>query len=101
MMTAISSIQYVFITIFLYSYGKQGKAAESQEYAIICDNQHILSTTRPDKMHVIQSVRVPSTGISRQVRYVRVVIHKPATRYGSSIWRFQIWGRPVQDSGVV
>jgi hypothetical protein len=25
-------------------------------------------------------------------RYVKLVIHKPATQWGSSVWRFQIWG---------
>lgn len=26
------------------------------------------------------------------VRYVRLTIHAPATEWGSSIWRLQIWG---------
>ena len=26
------------------------------------------------------------------VRYVRLTIHAPATAWGSSIWRLQIWG---------
>ena len=33
------------------------------------------------------------------VRYVRLSIHKPATEWGSSIWRLQLWGFEVQSPG--
>lgn len=31
------------------------------------------------------------------VRYVRLNIHAPATEWGSSIWRLQLWGYEVHD----
>lgn len=38
--------------------------------------------------HVVQEVTLPASS----ARYVRLIIHKPSTRWGSSLWRFQIWG---------
>jgi hypothetical protein len=62
-----------------------------------------------DKMHVIQDVRMspPSRGgtvtgmlgtIGQQpVRYIRLLIKRPATRYGASIWRLQVYGIPYEE----
>lgn len=33
-----------------------------------------------------------SSVLESGVRYVRLIIHAPATEWGSSIWRLQIWG---------
>lgn len=44
-----------------------------------------MSTT--DK-HIVQEVSLPASS----ARYVRLIIHKPSTRWGSSLWRFQVWG---------
>ena len=56
---------------------------------------HITSTKRPSKMHIIHFADVMPDARARRVRYVRLRIHRPATRFGSSIWRLQVWGTPV------
>jgi hypothetical protein len=33
-----------------------------------------------------------SSVLESGVRYVRLIIHAPATEWGSSLWRLQIWG---------
>ena len=30
------------------------------------------------------------------IRYIRLFINSPATRWGVSVWRFQVWGLPQQ-----
>lgn len=39
-----------------------------------------------------ESLRFRTSALESGVRYVRLVIHAPATEWGSSIWRLQIWG---------
>ena len=41
-----------------------------------------------------------SVFIKSNVRHVRLTIHSPATEWGSSIWRLQIWGYEVPDITV-
>jgi hypothetical protein len=40
----------------------------------------------------LKSGDLGSSVLESGVRYVRLIIHAPATEWGSSIWRLQIWG---------
>lgn len=45
-------------------------------------------------------IKPKSMFVKSSVRYVRLTIHSPATEWGSSIWRLQIWGYEVPDITV-
>lgn len=72
-------------------------------------------TSKRDKMHIIQEIIFGSLNdqeivddpqrqlighrqqkmmqaIDQPIRYVKLLIHRPSTRWGSSIWRLQVWG---------
>lgn len=74
----------------------QVRKTRDEEFSTLCTSRHIASTRQPDKLHVVQTVAVPEHKRQMPVRYVRLVIHKPATRYGASIWRLQVWGSAVE-----
>lgn len=48
------------------------------------------SSVQPTDLTGERGVGVQSDRIT--VRYVRLTIHRPATEWGSSIWRLQLWG---------
>lgn len=55
-------------------------------------------TIEKNPKHVIQEASLPADAdFSRlNCRYVRLMIHRSSTMWGSSVWRFQVWGRPGQ-----
>ena len=73
----------------------QVRSSVGAEYTVLCTGRDIVRTERPSKMHIIQHIPVPASRLQQQrtARYVRLLIHRPATRYGASIWRLQVWGR--------
>jgi len=71
------------------------KNSIDEPYLDLCSSAHITSATHPNKMHSIQTVAVPSVNTNVAVRFVRLLIHRPGTRFGSSIWRFHVWGVPA------
>ncbi len=50
---------------------------------IIDDPNHQLRGNRQQRL--MQAIATP-------IRQVKLLIHRPSTRWGSSIWRFQVWG---------
>lgn len=55
-------------------------------------------TIEKNSKHVIQEVSLPADAEFSKLncRYVRLIIHRSSTMWGSSVWRFQVWGRPGQ-----
>jgi len=56
-----------------------------------------LSTARASrrefKQHVVDTLSVSDAGVpALEAREFRVLIRRPATRWGVSLWRFEIWG---------
>ena len=49
--------------------------------------EKILSESTKSKSILPENIKIQNS-----VRYVRLLIHSPATEWGSSIWRLQIWG---------
>lgn len=49
------------------------------------------------KWHVLQEVRLSPPSTATPVRYLRLLIHGPSTQWGSSLWRFQVWGVQVEQ----
>jgi hypothetical protein len=76
---------------------QQVRTTEAEPFATLCTSKEVSSSTRAGKMHIVQEVRLPTSPI-RTARFVRLRIHRPATRFGSSIWRLQVWGRDVSSS---
>jgi hypothetical protein len=74
------------------------RLTKDEPYKTLCTSSDVKSTTRPNKMHVVQRVEVPPPLSQVTVRYVRLLIHRPATRYGASIWRLQVWGNAYFNS---
>lgn len=69
----------------------QSKLNESSEQWIsLCTSQQAKTTTQNSK-HVIHEVVLTKEVIAR---LVRLFIKRPSTRWGSSVWRFQVWGSP-------
>lgn len=97
-------------TAFSDSWVIQGKGSLDSEWREICRGENAF-TVRRDKKHVIHEILfegkevlddgfelVPHSKetilkpIGFPMRYVKLLIFKPSTQWGSSIWRFQIWG---------
>jgi hypothetical protein len=57
--------------------------------ALGTDAVSVLTDSQPQQ-HVMQQVILP---VDIRARYIRLIIHEPATRWGSSLWRFQVWGK--------
>jgi hypothetical protein len=49
--------------------------------------------------HILQEVILPE-GAAVTARRVRLQIHAPSTRWGTSLWRMQIWGIPEEEPHV-
>jgi len=47
-----------------------------------------------DETHIRHWVQASGEGAAR-ARFIRILIHEPATQWGSSIWRVRVWGRHV------
>jgi hypothetical protein len=58
------------------------------------ENEHIAEVVVVDKNRELQLPvgRKSLPALPATVRYVKLLIHRPSTRWGSSIWRLQVWG---------
>jgi allantoicase len=79
----------------------------SQDYAVFgrlnSDSEHQLVQLADSKQakvigsrkqHLIHEIAISSGAVrSRQYQHIRLLIRKPATQWGVSIWRFQVYGR--------
>jgi len=71
----------------------QGKYDLSNEqWLTLCTSQQQAMTTTQNSKHVIHEVILAKETI---VKLVRLLIKRPSTRWGSSVWRFQVWGSPA------
>lgn len=70
----------------------QGKIEDRDAWATLFLSSQAHDLLRSDK-HIIQEASSVEVTDSKQARFVRLTIHKPSTRWGSSVWRFQIWGK--------
>jgi hypothetical protein len=61
-----------------------------------------------ESMHFVQNVSL-SADLARATdsgppaswavaRWVRLVIDRPSTQWGASLWRLQVWGAPLQPA---
>jgi len=66
------------------------RRSESKQHVV----HEVVADIRDKKYNAASSTAVPSTPsmIQQRVRFVRLVIHSSSTRWGPSVWRFQIWG---------
>ena len=49
------------------------------------------------EQHVVQDAQLVSVV---QARFLRLTINAPATQWGASLWRWQVWGREVVRGGI-
>lgn len=76
--------------------GKQFSAEES--WTTIAESRQMKVKSR-SKHHVIQEVVLDSRlQHNKKIRFVRLLIHSPSTKWGSSVWRFQVWGIPSSST---
>jgi hypothetical protein len=70
------------------SYTVQGRLTQDETWSEVAVGSAAAQTSASD-MHVIHELpaRAGAAG-----RYVRLLIHQPATRWGTSVWRFQVHG---------
>lgn len=70
----------------------QGKLVDSNDkWTTLCTSQEAETTTQNSK-HVVHEVTLSKAVI---VKLVQLLIKRPSTRWGSSVWRFQLWGSPA------
>lgn len=70
----------------------QGRATVDAPWTKMCVGKDAKTIENSDK-HIVHEVSELNIGIG--IRFVRLVIHRPSTMWGSSVWRFQVWGYPV------
>ena len=70
----------------LYEDGGWATIAVGTDAVSVTDSQQ----QQQQQQHVMQQVILP---VDIRARYLRLLIHEPATRWGSSLWRFQVWGK--------
>lgn len=53
-------------------------------------------------LHFVQDLRVPldgaAPGATPSVRWIRLLIARPSTQWGSSLWRVHVWGVPLESA---
>jgi len=80
--------------------GHSGRASKD---GVLRDSRRIASgkdarTSHPTKQHMVHEIVLPTSIPSHgrkskhKFRYVRLVMHSPATQWAPSLWRFQIYG---------
>lgn len=65
---------------------------DEEEWVTLAQGQRNVVKTLTAKQHVVQKVSVATEGMGVPVTDVRISINKGATRWGVSLWRFQVWG---------
>ena len=70
---------------------------EDSSWATLAVGTESSSVSSSLPQHVIQQVLLPP---GARARYIKLLIHSPATRWGSSLWRFQVWGRDLRRKEV-
>jgi len=80
-----------------------GHSGRVSKDGVLRDSRKIASgkdarTSHPTKQHVVHEIVLPASIPSHgrkskhKFRYVRLVMHSPATQWAPSLWRFQIYG---------
>ena len=73
--------------------GRVTNSSSSKWVDLVSSSESSRSHLNPkDKQHIIQTAKVEQPRLKPPVRYVRLSIRRPATRWGSSIWRMHIYG---------
>jgi hypothetical protein len=97
-------------TAYSVSWSIMGKVSEDSDWKELCVGKDAFVTSK-NKKHIIHEIifqgkdviddnfeltphdkQVVLKEIDFFVRFVRLQIFRPSTQWGSSIWRFQIWG---------
>lgn len=68
------------------------EAVDRVKWVMLATSSNIVST-RLSHQHVIQEIVIDK---QERIRRVRLTILRPSTRWGSSIWRLQVWGSPIE-----
>jgi len=72
------------------------KSKEETTWTLLANSQELKSTKRSAK-HIEHKLALKTT--SSPTRHVRLRIISTSTRWGSSVWRLQIWGHaPLEDA---
>jgi allantoicase len=80
--------QYTVQSALAYSEG--GGAAQ---WVDVAAGSAARETGRSDQ-HIVHEL--PASSARAVGRWVRLLIHQPATHWGTSVWRFQVWGHRVE-----
>ena len=91
--TSISRILLDWETAHAIKWTIRARLYEDAGWATIAVGTEAVTVTPTDSQklqHVMQQVILP---VNIRARYIRLLIHEPATRWGSSLWRFQVWGK--------
>jgi hypothetical protein len=70
----------------------QARLRAADEWRVVATGAEALETRRFDQ-HVVQELELAPASAAEAARFVRLVIHEPATRWGASLWRMQVKGR--------
>jgi len=89
-------------TVFGHNGAKVKGPGETQD-AVFLDLKELASgrearTSQPSKQHVLHELLLPppppshSRKTKGSYRFIRLVMHRPATQWAPSLWRFQVYG---------
>lgn len=74
--------------------GMTGVTKDLKRLALSADAR----VSKPSKQHVVHELIIPppppqhARKTPRSYRFVRLVMHNPSTQWGSSVWRFNVYG---------
>lgn len=69
-------------------YAIQARAASGEEWRTVAEGRAARETERSD-MHIVHELPALQGASGR---HVRLLIHAPATQWGTSVWRFHVYG---------
>lgn len=85
----VDRVVLVFETAFSKRYTIQARLYEDSGWATVGTSDNAVNVRR-SAQQVVHDVAV-MRGV--RTRYVRVILHEPATQWGVSLWRVECWGR--------
>ncbi len=92
----VDRVVLVFETAFSKRYSIQARLYEDAGWATIGTAERA-ATTHRSAQQVVHDVAV-ARGV--RARYVRVVLHEPATQWGVSLWRVECWGHSAAPAAA-
>ena len=87
----VAAVEVLWEKALARKWTAQARPSEENPWVAIAGGENA-EEKELDETHVKHWVQASGEGA---VRFIRILIHEPATQWGSSIWRVRVWGRQV------